>query len=823
MSVSCDKLHDFVAGELTEEQADAFRLHLGECETCPARLGELLQMVALEDAAASIADGVTDDAPTPAHEIQDVAEPVDELAARRNRRRLVFASGAVLAAAAAVVLILRSGSSKTDEGGDAIALETGPNRSLELRISESDEHKPYEVMRSGERPKADISLAVLNELSESGNNKRLANAYLLMREPDKAEKLLADLEQTADVLADRGVAAKLLGDNQTALRYFADSLAKEPNNSRVLWNQAIVHRDLNLPLSAAELFRRVADLGEPGWAEEAAKQAAALQGFREAAEQYKKAYQDGNGANARGELLALDIVKRYPGLGRLLFYDAVASAGTKERLEELRPHAAALDDSYGGASVEQFLGTVTKGIGANRVDLAAVFRLSLDSGVADQKLRAAYRSAKQDRDLVLSLLVKLRKLDAQDRKTLLAKTENYGRWWQLLAKTKVAQELLDEGRPREAQAMIEPEMAGCRTNPLAYRCARVASLLVDLYGVMYRTEQARSAAKEALEWAAQVEDVYGASRTRKLLAQVEMASDELSESSLALTRAYLREELLVNPHPCQASWIHRIYSHLDMRTRNVDSALQFDELSEAGRVECEAPLDVGTAYARAEILSAAGDKESLRKFREELAKEGSSATGLRSIGLVLAEGRALISHQRDEGRRLLHDVIRRIDAVDDRNVQEREYRAWAISSLAMSAAKASEYPEVLKYLALELELPPPERCALGLLFEKDVVVVGVDHQGRWFGRLSTGRKSLPTPVQPTEAMTFRECDEVAVIARAHLLREVKTAPRRHRLELSDKASVAPPTYQDEAIGGRRHSISRRAQAAPASAMDGSGT
>jgi anti-sigma factor RsiW len=130
MSELCAKVDPFADGELSPEEAEAFRDHLAECATCQAELLEILQLQALGQAARPAA--------APSVGIGQVVS----LGSRR-RSRLAVVGAPLVAAAAALVLFVRS--RPVDE-----PLVGAPVRSLEGRLSyaPADRFRPYDVPRA---------------------------------------------------------------------------------------------------------------------------------------------------------------------------------------------------------------------------------------------------------------------------------------------------------------------------------------------------------------------------------------------------------------------------------------------------------------------------------------------------------------------------------------------------------------------------------------------------------------------------------------------------------------------------------------------------
>lgn len=100
MSARCADLDEFFDGELTDDQAAAFRDHLGTCERCQAVLLGRMQ------------EGIAAQSPAP------IAVPAQRSRARRRSRMVAYAAAPVLATAAGMALWLGHGR----EAGFALSL-----------------------------------------------------------------------------------------------------------------------------------------------------------------------------------------------------------------------------------------------------------------------------------------------------------------------------------------------------------------------------------------------------------------------------------------------------------------------------------------------------------------------------------------------------------------------------------------------------------------------------------------------------------------------------------------------------------------------------
>lgn len=288
-----DQVHAFADGELSTEDADAFRVHLATCAQCQEDLDDILQLQSL---GGRLAEVEAKEAEAPVAPSLPVAPPVPQPARRAHpseshrdaapsrsfrpvwsQRRRVAAGVFAAALAAVFVLVLFRPPELGGTGGELLAV--APTRSLEARLSWSgaSAHRPYGVLRSGdERPKELVPLQKLAKLEEEGDLHGLATGHLLRGEREQAAEYLQRAPASPDVASDRAVVALSKGELEEALRLLDGVLEKHPQHPQALWNRALVLRELGRDALAAEAFDAVAALREPGWAEEAKERASAL-------------------------------------------------------------------------------------------------------------------------------------------------------------------------------------------------------------------------------------------------------------------------------------------------------------------------------------------------------------------------------------------------------------------------------------------------------------------------------------------------------------------------------------------------------------------
>src|SRR5262249_19825012 len=146
-----------------------------------------------------------------------------------------------------------------------------------------------------------------------------------------------------DIDADRAGLAVLRGELDTALDLTERVLAATPDHTVALWNRALALRGLGLELSAAAAFERVAALEgahEPDWAREASERA---QATRAEIDRIRTAYVDverlGFEMVRGGRPIASALARQVPGRSRVMLHDAIRTASTTARLDELAPLA----------------------------------------------------------------------------------------------------------------------------------------------------------------------------------------------------------------------------------------------------------------------------------------------------------------------------------------------------------------------------------------------------------------------------------------------------------------------------------------------------
>src|SRR5262249_10369768 len=206
------------------------------------------------------------------------------------------------------------------------------------------------------------------------------------------------------------VGARGRGRLSDALNRLDGVLSRNPRHPQALWNRALVLRDLDLPLMAAEAWDASAALGEPGWSAEAKRRASDLRSDRAARAQRWQTVLDPCHDGVAGERLpAREIIAISPATCRRALYEALRLATTRAAVEALAPMAETIDGAMGDTAASTLVRRIAaKDFGARAASVAAYRSLTRAAGVPrvdKERLLGKLRAAGED-DLVLGALTR---------------------------------------------------------------------------------------------------------------------------------------------------------------------------------------------------------------------------------------------------------------------------------------------------------------------------------------------------------------------------------------------------------------------------------
>lgn len=792
MSHRLDQLTRYVDGELDAGEAEAFALHAAVCPSCSAALHDALQLAALEAAVRQPA-GARDPDPALRRErgvlslltarLRGRGRPGGNRSAWRSHYPVVIAAGA--AAVVALWLIRRPAPQAPDV--PTVALITAPERAIEGRISyaAADHHRPYNVARAAgsAAPRDAISLDTLAQLEHRNDLHGVAAAFVMLGDPSRAASYLDRAAADPDVTADRALLQLQAGHAAEALITLDRVLATRPRHPQALWNRALALRDLGLDASAAEAFEVVAALGEPGWAAEARARAQRLSAdLDERGTAYKRlSFTDGPRLATAPDAVTPEAARRFPGVARLLVYDAVRGAASADAVRALAPIARTLDAVYGDGSLVAYVERIAHADFAVRAPLARRYA-SLVAGErldepAARSFLAALRAAHAE-DILLGALIRTapRGQVAADAIPELRKLcEATGDpWFHLLGIERAMAVLLDRGDRAGAEAVALPALVTCETSKLDYRCAAIAIVLGESYIHTVRLADARRLLTRSAERARRGGEWYQQERHIELFAQLALISDDVSGSTLPVARAYTRELVLRDPSNCELDvWGSNLVALL--LVNRADFAGARTELAHANAVQARCPQAaprVADMFVAAHVLRdpAAGGADDVARLRAQIDRARSEVLPGERAMLDQTEGRLLLDRDRAAGIALLERAIGEADALDPGDIDARKARSYAYVPLTLDAGHAGEWERVWTLLGRAARITPASRCGVGAAADDGTSVVVVrDADGASHGAFDATRSGLAIDaahlVPPALEAKLRGCSEVDVVAR----------------------------------------------------------
>jgi hypothetical protein len=789
MSEPCFDLISFADGELDPERAAAFRAHLRTCAACQSSLIEAMQLHAR---LTTLSSGET--APVESPEIP-VSTPVQVLLAsvvecapkpgalpRKHSRKRTWniGVGATLAALAALLVMTpstRSAPGALTETPVKTAFASIKKRPYDVRIAYGDagDYRPPAGAQRGLMPPSDVervSFAEIGELERGGDRHgvAIARAWNGEKLSDIVDEL-RQIPQTPAVQADRAALDVLQTNDDNVETVLAELEALRhspaPGAARAArWNYALLMARLQLPFSAAAAFREIAAEKEPGWSDEASRRALDQeelgQGMRKS---WLDAYVAGRAMLTIGAPVELQLVARFPGLMRGIFYDAVRTAPMRKGVLALAPMAAELDRIAGQHVLGDYVQRIARVDFARRAPRAAAYAqalhgTSLSSAVRAELLTDAAPAATAD--IVMGAIVELgatpAHLEAFRRMTKQAGDP----WFELLLAQEDAEARLQRGDWAGAESELQAVRRLCST-AIAYRCMALAVVLGHLYQDLHRVPEALVILRSGLSNARSIGE-WG--QYKALL--LRLADVEVFNGSTATARAYAGEILLAEPEPGQLNGaahlvlVSAAIRDLDGRTarRELDLALQ------------DMRPELATANTLADLGRMDPQPEDLARLQDWLATlraSGRFSPGQQALADEI-EGRLLIEHDQAAGAAMLERVIAAArPAAKDMLVQRA--RSSAYSVLAFDAARRGDYSRVLTLTAEQLGLPVPGPCTVAMVAKGERAAIAVRGREGQDRGVSLPTKRAPheiLAVPPDLARRLEGCSRVGVMAPAAL-------------------------------------------------------
>jgi len=690
--VRCEQLGPFVDGELSSEDAAAFRRHLLVCARCQQEMHGLMQLSAL-------AEQAREQRRAPAPELSPAVIAATTKRAHPRRAAWMAVVGGV-AIAAALVLALRVNASRT-ELPTLLASLDARRTSGWPSYAGAREYRPYVVQRGTSAP---VPLKGLARLEEDGNWQALGTAALVQGEYAQALGYLRRAPRNVASLNDVGLALMDSGNLEAALEAFDQARELDPAFAPVEFNRGLALERLGLPRAGLQSMREASQVALGGWKDEAARTVAALERTVQVRTAGSEQLEAARHALLDGTLPDPQLVRSYPGTFRFQLYTALALAPDRTAVEKLLPLARQLDGIGGGHRLEEWVTRTAARSNARRAALAPRLRdftAASPPALRDTLLSEAEAAGQDDQ----ALYILSREFPPRDEKLARLVERLHDPFWDLRLLTSRVRVQRDAGHPAEAERLARSIPDGaCRDDTLSGECWNVSYELAQTYAYAGRPADAQRVFETSR---AEAEKAPHPARDRGLL--LHAGATNADADRVALARAQFDEA----DHLSSADCATREYSALSLAQAYVRRGDVRATRTTLGSVPaCEHPNLGLQAEIEADLAVLSGSSDDRAHARERLEKATAAATA--------------------PVERLTVDALRvMLDAEDGRKgtlprFQELLVRARQITgaddqiaragrSVGLQLLRDSRGKDALALAAQMLATSVPESCALAVI------------------------------------------------------------------------------------------------------------
>lgn len=763
MTALCDKIELFTDGELSPEEAEAFRDHLPTCPVCPERLTHLLVLDRLGGRFIK-------------RQPQQVAPPEPTsprapIRARGPRWHYAAMGAAGCGLAAALVLLVLGPPAPGTQELPELAWNPRGRTLATPRMSDprADRYRPVAAqLMGGESSAEKLPRADLARLEELGDYRALAAVYLAWNRPEQALDALDMLDKgSPDVQSDRAAILVSQRKYEDALHLLDSLLTAHPEHRQARWNRALTLEALGLPLMAARDFQELARQNEEGWAQDArvrAEKLAADAQQREA--RWQAALDAGEALISTGSLPQRAQQDRSP-LLRLYFYDAVRTRTSPEQVLALLPLAKTLDEESGGDALQRYVRRISQRDFSQRAPLAREYARLLPVFQEDPAVPAfiARLLRSNEGDLLIGALVHAEAV-SQHLEAFESRIQELGDpWFEILAAQKRAGADIRAGNFRDAVAVLERARQQCASAHVTYRCVALQLDLAHLYAQLLQPDEVRQHARRGWELSRS-----NSLRSKELEFLKLLSTAARLRNDLIVARAYLLESLEAGRgNPKEERYIFQNLAYLEIYGLNFDRArAAIDQALATGL-----PLTLFGASALVDVARqrpAPGDEAAMN---QAIAAAGPLEKGQRALALHHL-GSFYVDRDRVKGRGLLRDAIREAEVAGAKDENARHARTYSYTSLILDDAKANDFDAALALFGEELGLDVPRRCVLALTADAErslLVVRGAEGTTRGYYEGARTQR-LPQELSgfvPQEALSaLAPCEKVEALVRPPL-------------------------------------------------------
>ncbi len=697
---------------------------------------------------------------------------------RVPRRRWPVAVAALgLAAAAGIAVWLAA----ARPPAPAVAIALPPARAVEARFTGARfaPHRPYDPLR-GDRAHEPIALATLAELERRGEVPDLIAALVATGDLGRARELAVRRADSPGAASDRAAIALASDASEEALVHAYHALDRAPELAAGWWNLALAARAQGLARVSRAAFTEVVARAEPGWADEARHQIAALDRELVPEDTDRVAFdQRGRAMLEGGPPFSLEEARQFPTWARIYLLDAIrVRAGAA--LDALRPLAEAIDQQSGQATgpasgqatgpasgVGSLTGAIVRAAAADpkvRAGFADRYRKAKAGAMSpaeiDQLLRALRAAGRGVDDLRVGVII-LSGLAAQRLDELRALIAPWDDPWFDLAVERDAIRAAHPPGDARAEPLLAAAFARCTGDAWALRCAQLAYDLAERLSIAGRDLDAEPWARTAIARYRVAGSPVHTQLARSLLADLHR---NLTRAGLA--RAEFDEVVRGGGTDCRTRRFAQIgQASLALLAGDWSAARAALPPARAADGCADRPdrLAISTAV---DLARHSGDPHDLEVARQWLAEAGELAAG----GLQVV-GTLRIARGRDPAAAT---AVRSWIAAHRGAVEQPVMmaRVWGTTTLISDAGARGDWDDVVATAIAEHDAAPTQPCVLVATFDDDNVTVAARTGAgpavgarRWVTGAELASSNLvPTPV----AQALSGCPAIAVLARPPL-------------------------------------------------------
>jgi tetratricopeptide (TPR) repeat protein len=749
----CEQLGAFVDGELTPDEATAFRRHLVVCARCQQEMHGLMQLSAL-------AEQARERRPAEAPQLAPAVIAAMQRGTRPRRAAWVAVVGTVAIAASLALFLVTERRAPT--AATLLASRDVRRVSGWPSYAGEKEYRPYSVQRGNA---ADVVVVGVSKLEERQDWAGLASVALVRGEFKQAMAYLQRAPKDARTQNDIGLALLELGQPEAALEAFAAAEKGDPTLPQPGFNRALALERMGLPRAAKAALEGVLPRAPGGWRAEAQDRIRRLDAGIARRQEDSAAM-----SRALKELVEHQTppdstwLTRAPASVRSSFYRALALAPDAATVQRIRPLAVDVDRLGDKPVLATLVDRVLAHAGQARWPLAAELRpFALEPGrftLAQRRplWEKAVHAGQKDQAILLS---SFDFLDTTLQFPRLAE-ESSDPFWRLRLLAADVRRARNEGRPGpvadEARSRTE---SLCQDPSVGGECALVFGELALLELARGRPEQALAAVKTMQAFVPRAPD---ATRVRTaLLLQAEILSQS---DRVEAARGIWQDVVAAQPEDCALA-VYLADQQASAYIGRGDAAGARSAFTPAPACRESNPDPIYRMRIATQLAMLEGTEAARREASHEIDRADRPELPAQSRRDVAIARAILLAESGDAGAA---DALRAVEGghvgVDPRGSDDD--LALAQTSLVFWNLGRNAPERALELLGKLGQAAVPERCALGAAaqFTRRAWIVK-DAGGRVtaFGADTVAPERLPAAARGL----LRQCDGISVLASAQVL------------------------------------------------------